>query len=71
MKVRRPTAFEVSFPYEDEMEEEDEEGVNELDEVQNSRQGKRKYDSTTGSDGPVRFTFISPPFDTTYLGWEM
>jgi hypothetical protein len=68
MKVRRPTAFEVSFPYEDEMEEEDEEGVNEVDEVQNSRQGKRKYDSPAGSDGRVRFTLVSFPFDTIYSG---
>ena len=50
-KPRRPTAFEVSFPYEDDDDKEEDE-----DAADESQLGKRKYDSgTAGSDGRVRF----------------
>ncbi|KAI9429370.1 hypothetical protein BJY52DRAFT_1345301 [Lactarius psammicola] len=70
-KSRRPTAFEVSFPNElsgdddddGEDEGEDEENAaDEGDDVQISRQGKRKYDSTVASDGrPTKRRNHHPP----------
>ncbi|KAH9013666.1 S-adenosyl-L-methionine-dependent methyltransferase [Lactarius hengduanensis] len=57
-RPRRPTAFEVSFPTElsgdkddGEEGEVDEDAVNEGDNEQVSRRGKRKHDSTARSDG--------------------
>ena len=72
-KPRRPTAFEVSFPNEHSGDDDDEEeDDDERDhDVQNSRQGKRKHDSTARSDGRVRLTLVSPPFCTTHPVWEM
>jgi hypothetical protein len=66
-KTRRPTAFEVSFPNEhDGDREEDEDAVDEGYDVQISRHtsGKRKHESTAGSDGRVRIVFapVSLPF---------
>ncbi|KAF8262785.1 S-adenosyl-L-methionine-dependent methyltransferase [Lactarius quietus] len=62
-KTRRPTAFEVSFPneHDDDPEDEDEkDAVDEgpVDDVQISQHGKRKHDSTAGSD--IREKFYIP-----------
>jgi hypothetical protein len=60
-KPRRPTAFEVSFPNEDDDDREEYEGApaDEGYDVR-MRQGKRKHDSTTGSAGRVSFFLFSP-----------
>ncbi|KAH8997167.1 S-adenosyl-L-methionine-dependent methyltransferase [Lactarius hatsudake] len=68
-RPRRPTAFEVSFPNEfsgdkddGEEGEEDEDAVNEGDNEQVSRRGKRKHDSTARSDGrPAKRHNHHPP----------
>ena len=71
-KPRRPTDFEVSFPNEHSGDDDDEEEDDERDhDVQISRQGKRKHDSTARSDGRVRFALVSPPFGTTHPVREM
>ena len=73
-KLRRPTAFEVSFPNELSGDEDDE-NEGEVDEdaadVQISRQGKRKHDFTAGSHSRVRFALVLPPFGATHSGWEV
>ena len=78
-KLRRPTAFEVSFPNEfseddddgEDAGEDNEDTADEMDDVRISRRGKRKYDSIAGYDGRVRFAIISPPFDATHFGREV
>ncbi len=75
-RSRRPTAFEVSFPNElsgddDDGEEEGEDDEDAVDEGDNVRQGKRKYDSTAASDGRVRFALVLPPFGATHPVWEV
>lgn len=66
-KPRRPTAFEVSFPNEDDDDkEEDEDAADEF------LLGKRKYDSgTAGSDGRVRFALISLLCNATHSRWKV
>jgi hypothetical protein len=75
-KLRRPTAFEVSFPNElsgdeDDREEEGEVDEDAADERDDVRQGKRKHDSTPGSDSRVRFVLVLPPFGATHPGREV